>query len=99
MTVIENESHGVMADWIDRRYLNIFLARLQNSLSRAMTFDFGRRRKDTEVFKREVERFPVVLLHDKQARCLAELDLDGSGAHQILSPNIARDRPRSLTAT
>jgi len=84
MAIIKHKPHRVMPDGINRYYLDVFFAGLQYLLSRTMSLDVGRWRIYAQVLEREIERVSVIKLHRKQARCLAELYLDGSGAHLVL---------------
>ena len=88
VAIIKKEPQRVIPDGLDRRYLHVLLAGLQNALTGSVSFDFGRRRIDTKVFKREVKGCPILILQRDLTRCLSKSDCARLASRKFVSPTI-----------
>jgi hypothetical protein len=61
-----------MADRVNSRYQDIFLADLQSFLPRTVADDLGTRRVHAQVFERKIEFHAVLETHDEQSRVPAQ---------------------------
>ena len=74
MSVVEDDSDGILADGLYRADAHVFLTKHQDLLPRTMSFDFGRRRVHPQILERQLEAPSIRKTHFEQPGFAAYFD-------------------------